>query len=487
MKQAIQERFILDVLAHYVPVESYYKLVKTVEDDPEFDVSRASKKLRTFVEGNDHAIGVKAEIIVDHFHSQVAARHKIGGKARAMVVTSSIRRAITYYEKISALLEKRKSPYRAIVAFSDFDLDGQKVTESMYNGFPGKDIPDRIQEDPYRLLICADKFQTGYDEPLLHSMYVDKTLSGVKAVQTLSRLNRAHPEKHDVFVLDFANDSATIEAAFADYYRTTVLADETDPNKLHDLVAVLTKSGVYTSEHVETFVIRYLAGVERDQLDPLLDACAAEYLERDEDDQVTFKGSAKAFVRTYAFLSAILPYSNPWWEKLSIFLDFLIPKLPAPIEDDPTAGILETIDMESYRAEKREAMKIALPDEDAEILPVPTSSASGQAELDLERLSGILMSFNERFGNIDWQNADLVHQRITVDIPQKVAADEAYRNAQANNDPENARVEHDKALMRVMVSLMKDETELFKQFMDNPGFKTWLTDTIFNATYRKAA
>jgi type I restriction enzyme R subunit len=487
MKQAIQERFILDVLADYVPVESYYKLVKTVEDDPEFDVSRASKKLRTFVEGNDHAIGVKAEIIVDHFHSQIVARHKIGGKARAMVVTSSIRRAITYYEKISELLDKRKSPYRAIVAFSDFDLDGQKVTESMYNGFPGKDIPDRIQEDPYRLLICADKFQTGYDEPLLHTMYVDKPLSGVKAVQTLSRLNRAHPEKHDVCVLDFANDSATIEAAFADYYRTTVLADETDPNKLHDLVAVLTKSGVYTSEHVETFVTRYLAGVERDQLDPLLDACAAEYLERDEDDQVTFKGSAKAFVRTYAFLSAILPYSNPWWEKLSIFLDFLIPKLPAPIEDDPTAGILETIDMESYRAEKRQAMKIALPDEDAEILPVPTSSASGQAELDLERLSDILKSFNERFGNIDWQNADLVHQRITVDIPEKVAADEAYRNAQANNDPENARVEHDKALMRVMVSLMKDETELFKQFMDNPGFKTWLTDTIFNATYRKVA
>ena len=487
MKQAIQERFILDVLAHYVPVDSYYKLIKTVEDDPEFDVSRASKRLRSFVEGNDHAIGVKAEIIVDHFHSQVAAKRKIGGKARAMVVTSSIKRAITYYEKISALLEKRKSPYRAIVAFSDFVLDGQKVTEAMYNGFPGKDIADRIQEDPYRLLICADKFQTGYDEPLLHTMYVDKVLSGVKAVQTLSRLNRAHPENHDVFVLDFANDSDTIEAAFADYYRTTVLADETDPNKLHDLVAALSHVGIYTPEHVETFVSGYLAGVRRDQLDPLLDACAAEYLERDEDDQVAFKSAAKGFVRTYGFLSAILPYSNPWWEKLSIFLDFLIPKLPAPVDDDPTAGILETIDMESYRAEKREAVKIALPDEDAEIAPVPASGATGLPDAELGRLSDILRSFNERFGNIEWQNADLVHQRITVDIPQKVAADEAYQNAQANNDPENARVEHDKALMRVMVSLMKDDTELFKQFMDNPSFKDWLADAVFRATYGKVA
>ncbi|HZL05236.1 MAG TPA: type I restriction endonuclease, partial [Coriobacteriia bacterium] len=343
MKQAIQEGFILDVLANYVPVDSYYKLVKTVEDDPEFDARRASKKLRAYVEGNRHAIRLKAEIMVDHFHTQVLAKQKIKGNARAMVVTSGIERAIDYYEAISSYLVERKSPYRAIVAFSDTERDGVKVNEADFNKFPSKEIPDRFVEDPYRFLVVADKFQTGYDEPLLHTMYVDKPLSGVKAVQTLSRLNRAHPDKRDVAVLDFANDADIIEASFAPYYRTTVLGEETDPNKLHDLAAELRASGVFTPEHVDAFVERYLAGVDRDQLDPLLDACAAEYIENlDEDDQVAFKGSAKAFVRTYGFLSTVLPYSSVEWEKLSIFLDFLLPKLPAPKEGDLAAGILET-------------------------------------------------------------------------------------------------------------------------------------------------
>ena len=229
MKQAIQERFILDVLESYTPVDSYYRLIKTIEDDPEFDTKRAKKKLRRYVESNDHAIRLKAEIMVDHFHEQVLALKKIGGQARAMVVTSGIEHAIQYFHAI----RERKSSYQALVAFSgEHDYGGVNVTESSLNGFPSKDIPDRIAEDPYRFLICADKFQTGYDEPLLHTMYVDKPLSSVKAVQTLSRLNRGHPQKHDVFVLDFFNDAETIRKAFERYYRTTILSDETDPNKL---------------------------------------------------------------------------------------------------------------------------------------------------------------------------------------------------------------------------------------------------------------
>lgn len=487
MKQAIQEGFILDVLANYVTVQSYYKLIKTIEDDPEFDTTRASKKLRAYVEDHDYAIRTKADIIVDHFHNQVLAKRKIGGNARAMVVTSSIARAIDYFEAISAALTVRKSPYKAIVAFSDFDRDGQKVTEAMYNGFPGNQIADKIQQDPYRILVCADKFQTGYDEPLLHTMYVDKVLTSVKAVQTLSRLNRAHPGKHDVCVLDFANDTDTIQAAFEDYYRTTVLADETDPNKLHDLVATLAQYGVYTPEHLDALVAKYLRNVPRDELDPILDASAAEYLELDEDDQIKFKGSAKTFVRTYNFLSSVLPYSNANWEKLSIYLTFLLPKLPAPVGPDLTDDLIETIDMDSYRAEKQTAMSIALADEDAEIDPVPLGAAGSKPDPELERLSAILASFNDRFGNINWDDADRVNHRITVEIPQKVAADAAYQNAQANNDPENARIELDKALGRVMISMMKDETQLFKQFMDNASFKNWLADVIFNATYRKAA
>ena len=488
MKQAIQEGFILDVLQHYTPVESYYRLVKTVEDDPEFDTKRASKKLRRYVEGHEHAIRLKAEIMVDHFHRQVLARNKIGGEARAMVVTGSIARAIQYYHAIRDYMVERKSPYRAIVAFSgEHEYGGRRVTEASLNGFPSSQIEDRIEEDPYRFLVCADKFQTGYDEPLLHTMYVDKPLSGVKAVQTLSRLNRAHPKKHDVFVLDFMNDADTIQAAFQDYYRTTILAEETDPDKLHDLAAEIQGYQVFSPGEVEELVSLYLGGADRDRLDPILDGCVAVYREDlDEDGQVAFKGKAKAFLRTYDFLAQILPYPQAGWEKLSIFLNFLVPKLPAPIEEDLARGLLEAIDMDSYRVEKRAARKLELPDADAEIEPVPTAGAGHKPEPELDRLSNILRAFNDQFGSIPWTDADRVNRLITEEIPSRVAADTAYENARKHSDKQNARIEHDKALQRVMNALLKDDTELFKQFIDNESFRRWLTDTVFDLTYEPA-
>ena len=488
MKQAIQEGFILDVLAHYTPVESYYKLAKTVEDDPEFDVKKAQKKLRRFVEGHDHAIRLKAEIMVDHFHEQVLAQGRIGGEARAMVVTNGIERAIRYFHAIRDYLKERKSRYQAVVAFSgEHDFGGARVSEASLNGFPSNSIAEKIQEDPYRLLVCADKFQTGYDEPLLHTMYVDKTLSGIKAVQTLSRLNRAHPRKHDVFVLDFLNEADTIRDAFADFYRTTILADETDPNKLHDLQAELDAAQVYSPEQVEDFVKRYLDGAERDQLDPVLDACVAVYLnELDEDGQVAFKSKAKGFVRTYAFLSSVLPYTNAAWEMRSIFLNFLVSKLPAPREEDLSKGILDAIDMESYRVEKQAMRKIALPDEDAEIEPVPTGDGGYRPEPEMDRLSNIIQVFNDLFGDIEWEDADRVRELITETIPSRVAADTAFRNARRNSDKENARIEHDEALRRVMTAVMKDDTELFKQFMDNESFRKWMSDTVFGLAYEQA-
>jgi type I restriction enzyme R subunit len=487
MKQAIQEGFILDVLEHYTPVNSYYKLVKTVEGDPEFDTKRATKKLRRYVESHDHAIRLKAEIIVDHFHEQVLALNKIGGQARSMVVTSGIERAIQYYHAIQDYLIERKSPYRAIVAFSgEYEYGGTKVTEGSLNGFPSSQITDKIQEDPYRFLICAEKFQTGYDEPLLHTMYVDKILSGIKAVQTLSRLNRAHPQKHDVFVLDFMNDVDMIEQAFADYYRTTILAEETDPDKLHDLRAALDGYQVYTAAQIEELVTLYLNGADRDRLDPILDACVAVYKEQlDEDGQVDFKGKAKAFLRAYGFLAQILPYTYAEWEKLSIFLNFLVPKLPAPIEDDLSRGILEAIDMDSYRVEKQAAVKIELPDADAEIEPVPTAGGGRKPEPEIDSLSNILRTFNDQFGNIPWTDSDRVHKLITEDIPNRVAADTAYQNAQKNSDKQNARIEHDKALQRVMTAVLKDDTQLFGLFVDNESFRRWLTDTVFTLTYER--
>ena len=489
MKQAIQEGFIIDVLKHYTPVDSYYRLVKTVEGDPEFDTKRAGKKLGRYVEDHDHAIRLKAEIIVDHFHEQVAGLQKIGGQARAMVVTSSIQRAISYYYAIRDYLTERKSPYLAIAAFSgEHEHDGAKVTEASLNGFSSNLIADKIQEEPYRFLVCADKFQTGYDEPLLHTMYVDKPLSSVKAVQTLSRLNRAHPKKHDAFVLDFANDADTIQTAFADYYRTTILAEETDPDRLHDLKAALDSYQVYNTIQVNELVERYLSGAERNLLDPILDSCVSVYREQlDEDGQVDFKGKAKAFLRAYGFLAAILPYTYAEWEKLSIFLTFLVPKLPAPVEDDLSKGILEAIDMDSYRVEKQAVQDIQLPDEDAEIGPVPTEGGGQKPEPDMDRLSNIIRDFNDRFGNIEWKDQDKIEKVIAEELPAKVAGDRAYQNAMANSDQQNARIEHDKALERAMTEILADHTELFKQFSDNDSFRRWLSEMVFAATYIEAA
>jgi type I restriction enzyme R subunit len=489
MKQAIEEGFILDVLRYYTPVNSYYRLVKTVDADPEFDIKRATKKLRRYVESNDHAIRLKAEIMVDHFHEQVLALNKIGGQARAMVVTSGVERAIQYFQAISAYLTERKSPCRAIVAFSgEHEFAGAKVTEASLNGFSSKDIVDRFEEDPYRFLICADKFQTGYDQPLLHTMYVDKMLSGIKAVQTLSRLNRAHPQKHDAFVLDFMNDTETIRASFETFYRTTILSDVTDPNRLHDLKATLDDYQVYEADQIDRLVELYLSGADRDRLDPILDTCVATYnSDLDEDAQVDFKGRAKAFARTYAFIASILPFTNADWEKLSIFLNFLVPKLPAPREEDLSKGVLEAIDMDSYRVEKQAVQRLQLADQDVEIEPVPTDGGGHRSDPELDRLSNIIRSFNDLFGNITWEDGDRIRHLIATEIPNKVAANTAYQNAKQNSDKENARIEHDKALGNVIIGLMKDDTELFKQFSDNPAFKRWLADTIFSVTYDQEA
>jgi len=487
MKQAIQERFILDVLKHYTPVASYYHLAKTVAGDPEFDIKKARKKLKAYVENHNQAIRNKTEIMVDHFLEQVISQNKIGGKARAMVVTGSIQRAIQYFFAFRDYLTEIKSTYKAIVAFSgEPEYQGEKVSEAKLNEFPSHDIAEKIQEDPYRFLICADKFQTGYDEPLMHTMYVDKMLSGIKAVQTLSRLNRAHPQKHDTFVLDFQNDIETIENSFADYYRTTILSRETDPNKLHTLKSELDQHQVYSADQVEAIVERYLSGADRDQLDPILDICKSVYInDLDEDGQVDFKGKAKAFTRTYDFLATILPYGVSEWEKLSIFLNFLIPKLPAPIEEDLAKDILNAIDMDSYRAEKKATLAITLPDTNAEIEPIPTSGGGRKLEPELDKLSNIVKQFNDIYGGL-FQDAKAVEKRILEVIPPRVSADIAYQNAKKNSDSQNARIEHDKALKRVITNLFKDDAQLFKQFQDNSSFRDWLTETIFGLTYKES-
>ena len=487
MKQAIQEGFILDVLKNYVTIDSWYKIAKKVEDDPMFDKKRAQKKLRSFVEGNPDVIAKKAAMMVDHFHEQIIARKKLGGQSRAMVVTASIPRCIETYYAITKCLADRHSPYKAIIAFSgECSYHGQEppLTSAAMNGFPDAKIPQEFKKDPYRLLVVADMFQTGFDEPLLQTMYVDKPLSDIAAVQSLSRLNRAAPGKDEVYVLDFANKAETIEKAFSRFYRTTILSGETDPNKLYDLISLMEDYQVYDHSDVEKVVDLFLSGGERDRLDPLLDSCVVLYDQLETEDQIQFKSAAKAFVRTYGFLGSILPYGNAALEKLSIFLNLLIPKLPSPQTDDLSEGILAAVDLDSYRNEAREAVAIRLEDEDAEIAPVPTGKVDHIVEPEMDPLSHIISEFNDMFGNIQWNDADNV-QRQLLQIPAMVSHDEKYRNAMKNSDEQEARTESERALQQVIFSIMADNMELFKQFQDNPSFKKWLTDMVFNLTYNK--
>ena len=251
--------------------------------------------------------------------------------------------------------------------------------------------------------------------------------------------------------------------------------------------ADLDRAQVYGEEQIDEFVRRYLGGAERDRLEPILDACVAVFRrELDEDGQVAFKGNAKSFIRTYGFLSAVLPYRNAGWEQRSIFLNFLVPKLPAPEEPDLSKGILDAIDLDSYRVEKQAMQKILLPDEDAEIGPVPTSASGHRPDAELDRLSNILRTFNEHWGT-EWDDEDRVHELITRTIPDRVASDTAFRNARQNSDRQNARFEHDKALLRVMTSVMNDDAKLFKRFMDEPNFQRWMTDVVFTLAYEPAA
>ena len=487
MKQAIEEKFILDVLRYYTTYSSYYHIVKTVESDPLFDKKQAQRMLRYYVETQKIAVKEKAGIIVEHFHTEV--RHKIKGQGRAMVVANSIKRAIEYYMAISKLLEERKSPYKAMVAFSgDYTYEGVSYNEAKLNGFPSSQIEKTFRKDPYRLLIVANKFQTGYDEPLLHTMYVDKGLSDIKAVQTLSRLNRCHSDKNDVFVLDFQNDAADIKVAFDKYYKTTILSGETDANKLNDLVDEMEPLEVYDDEEVTSVAELYLNNADRTEIDSIIDKCVERYKELEFEEQIDFKSSAKTFVRTYNFLSAILPYGSMEWEKLSIFLSFLISKLPKP-DDGNIDEITEDVELESYRLIAQDTISIKLEDEDSEIDAVPVKTDVGIPVPELDTLSNIIATFHDIWGNCEWTDEDRIKKQI-ADLPDIVAQDEFYQNAMKYSDAQNARDESDRATKEAIFKSVTSGMELYNAFQDdvrnknNQSFQKWLLDFVFTMTYK---
>lgn len=484
MRQAIQEGFILDVLKNYTPYQSFYKLIKAVEDDPVFDKKQAAKKLRWFVESRPETVEKKAGIIVQHFQEKVIGKGKIGGQARAMVITAGIERAIEYYYAITKQLSQIKSPYKAVVAFSgEKEYMGQKMTESLINGFSSTEIETRMKQDPYRILVVADKFQTGYDEPLLHTMYVDKGLSDIKAVQTLSRLNRSHPKKKDTFVLDFANDPEDIKVAFQRYYKVTSLSHETDPNKLNDLLQELDDYGIYSREDVQQFNKKYWTDAPREELDPILDACVVKFKENlIENEQIACKGSMKAFIRTYNFLAAIMPFNSQEWEMLNTFYKFLVTKLPKLKTEDWTEGLLESINFDQLRVVAKEDANIELENKNSAIYPLPTGGGGGVSEPEPEKLSNILDEFNQMFGGIDWQYPNDVRQQI-LELPELLAKNEAFSNAARFSDQDTAQMECNSALQDIIIRNMAAQSELSRYFLENEQFRAFLTERVFGQAF----
>jgi type I restriction enzyme R subunit len=479
MKQAIEEGFIMDVLEHYTTYTSLYKIVKAIQEDPMFDKKEAQKKLRAFVESQPETIQQKASIIVEHFHTQVIDKGKVGGQARAMVVTSSILRAIEFYYEIKRLLEERKSPYKAIVAFSGSkEYGGKEVTEADVNGFPSKDIEENMEHDPYRILVVADKFQTGYDQPLLHTMYVDKILTDVKAVQTLSRLNRCHPKKRDTFVLDFANEAEDIQKSFQRFYKTTILSKETDPNKLNDLLAEIEDANIYTEEEVKELNEKYWRGAARESLDPIVNLAVERFKSLDDKKKVLCKSSIRGFLRTYPFIAAVMPFKSVEWEMLDTYFSLLIHKLPKLNDGIDTDGLVEAIDFDKYRLIKNEEQKIELENRNAEIDPIPVGTPKGPQEPELVKLSDIL----EEWNNIHFTNIEKAKEQLE-ELPVRLRADESFMNAAKNSNRETAMQQCASSLMMIVAGMLNENTEFCRYYLDHPDFMNAINLRVFDAVY----
>lgn len=484
MKQAIEEGFIMDVLDNYTTYNSYYKILKKVEDDPQFDSKQANKRLRKYVEGHPDSIRQKAEIMIHHFFDEVIKAKKINGQAKAMVVTGSIINAIEYFWAFQAYLQEINSPYKAVVAFSGSkNHKGAAYDEATLNGFPSSQIEEQFEEDEYRFLIVAEKYQTGYDQPLLHTMYVDKVLSDVKAVQTLSRLNRSHRDKTDTFVLDFVNSADAIQKAFEPFYQTTILSEGADFDRLNDLQDALDNFQVYSTEQVQQFMSLFMRGVERDRLDPFLDASAIYYRDKlDADEQIEFKAKAKAFVRLYQFLAQILPFVDSYMESLKTFLKLLLTKLPAPDDPDYLKGILESVDLESYRVEHEATVHIML-EGNKEINPIPTELGGSKYVPELDLLSRIITDFNQRFGNTTWGSDEKVTRDIFQDLAGEVANSEEYQQAKVHSDRQNARIAFEKMLVTAVQKYIYTRTDFYRDFTNQPEVKSFLVNELFRHDY----
>lgn len=482
MKQAIEEGFILNVLANYTTYKSYYEIQKSILENPLFDTKKAQKKLRAYVERSQQTINTKAEIMLDHFIPQVVNTKKLRGKAKGMIITQNIETAIRYYKAVTKLLDDQKNPFKVLIAFSgEKTVDGVKYTEADMNGFPESETRDKFDTDDYRLLIVANKYLTGFDQPKLTAMYVDKKLQFVLAVQALSRLNRSAPKlgkrTEDLFILDFFNSVDDIKAAFDPFYTVTTLSEATDVNVLHELKDALDQVGVYEWNEVEDFVSRYFAGEDAQALSPIIDIAANRFnseLELPDPEKIDFKIKAKQFVKIYGQMASIIPFEVLEWEKLFWLLKFLIPKLK--IKDpnqDMLDELLEAVDLSSYGLERVKLNhEIGLDASDTELEPQnPNPRGYREGDPETDPLDEIIRSFNERWFQ-GW-SATPEEQRVKfVNIVNSIRAHPDYTvKYEENADPYNRGLALEKMLQDVMLKRRKDELELYKLFASDPAFK----------------
>jgi len=489
MKQAIEEGFILDVLANYTTYKSYYEIEKSIEDNPLFDTKKAQKKLRAFVERDKRTIATKAEIMMEHFHSKVFRTKKLKGYAKGMVVTQSIESAIRYFLAIRTILADKGNPFKVAVAFSGKKVvDGVEYSEADLNGFPEKKTRDKFEEDQYRILVVANKYLTGFDQPKLCTMYVDKKLQGVLAVQALSRLNRAATKygkkTEDLFILDFFNQVEDIKTAFDDFYTSTSLSEATDVGVLHELKGVLGDVGVYEWSEVEHFVTMYFDAVDAQLLSPVIDKAANRFnheLELEDEDKADFKIKAKQFVKIYGQMASILPYEVVDWEKLFWFLKFLIPKLVVRTkEDEQIDALLESVDLSTYGLERTKLNhSIELDDSDTEVDPQnPNPRGAHGIEEEIDVLEEIIRTFNERWFH-GW-DATPEDQKIKfIQISKHIQDHPDFQEKFADNpDSQNRDLALRRMIDEVLAKQRRQEIELYKLHAKDDSFQQAFFDAM---------
>ncbi|EGL3839289.1 type I restriction endonuclease subunit R [Campylobacter upsaliensis] len=472
MKQAIEEGFILDVLKGYITYASYYKIVSK-NDNREYDKKKANAKLRAYVTNHIATIEKKATIMIEHFFQNIYK--KIGEKAKAMVVTSSRENAVKYYLFFKKYLQENYPEYQALVAFSgDKEINGESYSEAELNGFSEAMLKDEFKKDKYRFLIVAEKYQTGFDEPLLHTMYVDKRLEGISAVQTLSRLNRICQNKEDTCVLDFVNTHEEIGKSFSTFYGQTYLKEPTNIDNIYTLKSELFDYGIYTQDELNSFIEAIRKEQDENKIHSKLDNMIKEYNAKSDDEKTEFYTKAKVYLREYSFLAQILPFNDIELEKLSILLKMLIAKIVPPRTEDLAKGILNNVDLNSIRIILESKKDISL-SSNGELSPAGADDSS-KKEVELERLSNIVREFNTKFGSVDFGTNEKIAKEL-MDLKDDIAKEQTFRDSLG--DEQNARRLFADIFKIQYLQFFKRNKDFFTQLDNKEEFKERVSNVIY--------